>query len=120
MLIFSTSAWMFCAVATSVAAAPAAPGSAAQAGAALALTVSGPENVNDVANLKVTTTLHNTGSETLRLLNDPKSVLAPEWETDVFDVVHQASGAVPSFHGVKVRDGVFEITLQAVYLVTFS
>ncbi|KDQ16122.1 hypothetical protein BOTBODRAFT_43700 [Botryobasidium botryosum FD-172 SS1] len=69
----------------------------------LSLTVSAPSAIEDVDALKVTTTLTNTGTETLKLLNDPNSVLTPQWKTRTFDITGQSSGAVPSFKGVKVK-----------------
>ncbi|KIY71313.1 hypothetical protein CYLTODRAFT_418997 [Cylindrobasidium torrendii FP15055 ss-10] len=36
----------------------------------------GPESVDGVGNLKMTATLTNRGDETVKILNDPKSVLS--------------------------------------------
>lgn len=67
----------------------------------LSLKVSGPEAVDGVDNLKVTTTLVNTGDETLKLLNDPRGPLST-LPANTFDITTD-SGASPSFVGVKVR-----------------
>ncbi|KAL1951282.1 hypothetical protein VTO73DRAFT_431 [Trametes versicolor] len=67
----------------------------------LSLKVSGPEAVDGVDNLKVTTTLVNTGDETLKLLNDPRGALHT-LPANTFDIVAD-SGASPSFTGVKVK-----------------
>ncbi|KAI0830740.1 peptidyl-Lys metalloendopeptidase [Trametes gibbosa] len=67
----------------------------------LSLKVSGPEAVDGVNNLKVTTTLINTGDETLKLLNDPRSPLNA-LPANTFDITTD-SGASPSFVGVKVK-----------------
>ena len=57
-------------------------------------------NVDGLENLKVTTSVTNTGDEALKLLNDPRGVLNifPE---DTFTVT-DASGSRPSFNGAKV------------------
>jgi len=58
-------------------------------------------NVDGLENLKVTTTVTNTGDETLKLLNDPRGVLSafPENTFTVTD----ADGSRPSFNGAKVN-----------------
>ncbi|KAF8598692.1 zincin [Ceratobasidium sp. AG-I] len=72
----------------------------------LSLSTFGPTSVSDVAALKITTSLKNTGTETLRLLNDPNSILSP-WETDSFHVSRAESGLVNSpslnFTGIRVK-----------------
>ncbi|TBU50087.1 metalloprotease [Dichomitus squalens] len=80
-------------LAASAAAVSAAPG--------LSLKVSGPEAVDGVENLKVVTTLTNTGDETLKLLNDPRSVLH-SLPANTFAITTD-DGASPSFTGVKVK-----------------
>ncbi|EIN05799.1 peptidyl-Lys metalloendopeptidase [Punctularia strigosozonata HHB-11173 SS5] len=67
----------------------------------LTLSVSGPESVADVENLKIVTTVKNTGDETLKLLNNPSSVLrkAP---TNSFSIADH-TGASPSFNGIVVK-----------------
>ncbi|KZV72540.1 hypothetical protein PENSPDRAFT_750834, partial [Peniophora sp. CONT] len=67
----------------------------------LLLSVSAPAAVEDVANLKVTTTLTNTGDEAVTLLKTPESVLNP-FETNTFQLKSE-SGAVPAFTGAKVK-----------------
>ncbi|KAJ8462294.1 hypothetical protein ONZ51_g10989 [Trametes cubensis] len=67
----------------------------------LSLKVSGPEAVDGVDNLKVTTTLTNTGDETLKLLNDPRGALHT-LPANTFDITTD-SGEKPSFIGVKVK-----------------
>ncbi|KDQ08523.1 hypothetical protein BOTBODRAFT_191668 [Botryobasidium botryosum FD-172 SS1] len=70
----------------------------------LSITVSSPEvTVNGVDNLHVTTTIHNTCDETLKLLNDPHSILTPDWETDVFRIVKSEGGLGPDFRGVATK-----------------
>ena len=80
-------------LATTAAAAQAAPG--------LSLKVSGPDTINDVENFKVITTLINTGDETLKLLNDPRSALHT-FATNTFAITTN-DGASPAFTGVKVK-----------------
>ncbi|KAF8609973.1 peptidyl-Lys metalloendopeptidase [Ceratobasidium sp. AG-I] len=72
----------------------------AAANPALKLTVSGPTSVTDVENLSVKATLTNTGSETLKLINDPRTVLS-SWRTNAFSI--QSETGVPSFTGIKVK-----------------
>lgn len=66
---------------------------------------SGPASVSDVANLKITASIKNVGTETLRLLNDPNSILSP-WETNSFQVARAESNLVNSaplnFTGIRV------------------
>ncbi|KAG8729517.1 hypothetical protein FRC12_020912, partial [Ceratobasidium sp. 428] len=72
----------------------------------LALSTSGPGSVSDVAALKITASLKNTGTETLRLLKDPNSLLST-WETDAFQVARSESSLVGSpslnFTGIRVK-----------------
>ncbi|KZV67399.1 deuterolysin M35 metalloprotease [Peniophora sp. CONT] len=65
----------------------------------LLLSVSAPTAVEDVANLKVTTTVTNIGDESVTLLKTPESVLDP-FETNTFQLKSE-SGAVPDFTGAK-------------------
>jgi len=67
------------------------------------MAVSGPSSVNGLSNLKLATTLHNTGNETLRLLNNPQSVLTPDWATNVFSISKVNGSVWPDFHGVVVK-----------------
>jgi peptidyl-Lys metalloendopeptidase len=53
----------------------------------------------------VKATLVNTGDSTLRLLNDPNSVLTPNWKTATFIPTHTKTGARPQFKGAKVKWG---------------
>ncbi|KDQ21773.1 hypothetical protein BOTBODRAFT_168984 [Botryobasidium botryosum FD-172 SS1] len=71
----------------------------------LSVVVSGPSSVNGLSDLQITTTLQNTGNETLRLLNDPQSVLTPRWATDVFNIskAGNLSSVAPNFLGVVVK-----------------
>src|SRR6266478_4831707 len=58
-------------------------------------------NVHGLENLKVTTTIFNTGDETLKLLKDPHGVLDsfPENSFSITD----AAGSRPSFVGARVN-----------------
>ena len=67
----------------------------------LSLKVTGPEAVDDVQNLRVATTLTNTGDETLKLLNDPRGALHT-LPANTFDITTD-SGESPSFIGAKVK-----------------
>ncbi|KAK7037551.1 hypothetical protein VNI00_011043 [Paramarasmius palmivorus] len=67
----------------------------------LSLKVSGPQNVDGVHNLKVLATLTNTGSDTLKLLNDPRSLLSKA-PTNTF-LIKSENGYTPSFHGLKMK-----------------
>ncbi|KAF9502271.1 peptidyl-Lys metalloendopeptidase [Pleurotus eryngii] len=68
---------------------------------ALTLKVAGPDSVNGVDNLKIVTTLVNTGDETLKILNDPRGPLST-LPTDTFSIT-DATGARPAFTGVKAK-----------------
>ncbi|KAG9123603.1 hypothetical protein FRC07_014585 [Ceratobasidium sp. 392] len=84
----STSA-IIAALAACVAAAP-----------SLKLTVGGPTGVKDVDNLTVKTILTNTGSETVKLLKDPRTVLS-DWRTNTFAI--EGTTGTPAFTGIKVK-----------------
>jgi peptidyl-Lys metalloendopeptidase len=67
----------------------------------LTLTVNGADSVTDVDNFQVSTTLTNTGDETLRILNDPNGPLS-KLPTDTFSVVN-AKGSAAQFSGIKAK-----------------
>jgi peptidyl-Lys metalloendopeptidase len=71
----------------------------------LQLKLSGAETVNGADNLTIKATLINTGDSTLRLLNNPNSVLTPHWKTATFVPTHTENGARPDFKGAKVKWG---------------
>jgi len=75
--------------ATSVAAAP-----------GLSLKISGPPKVNNVDNFSIVATIVNTGDETLKLFNDPRTTLSP-FHTDSFAIISEG-GTIPKFVGAKV------------------
>ncbi|KAG5646338.1 hypothetical protein DXG03_003661 [Asterophora parasitica] len=61
----------------------------------------GPAAVNGVDNLKVVTTVTNTGNEALRILNEPRSPLST-LPADTFRIT-AASGASPAFTGIRAK-----------------
>ncbi|KAF8686554.1 Lysine-specific metallo-endopeptidase [Rhizoctonia solani] len=63
--------------------------------------VTSSTEVIDIDNFHVNATLSNTGSETLRLLRDPRSPLST-WATETFGVIN-SKGARAEFSGIKVR-----------------
>ncbi|KAG8679545.1 hypothetical protein FRC09_018902, partial [Ceratobasidium sp. 395] len=74
----------------------------ASADGSLSLKLTTPQHaIRDVDNLHVVATVSNTGSETLRLLRDPRSPLS-QYPTETFGVVN-SKGARASFSGIKVR-----------------
>ncbi|KAG8789538.1 hypothetical protein FRC12_013387 [Ceratobasidium sp. 428] len=74
----------------------------ASADRSLSLKVTAPGSVvTDVDNLRVAATVSNTGSETLRLLRDPRSPLS-QYPTETFGVVNSKGGRA-AFSGMKVR-----------------
>ena len=78
--------------------------SAAAVSAAPSLTVTAliPDvDVDGLANLKVTTTVVNTGNETVKLLNDPRGVLDNFPEHSFY--IANATGFSPSFIGGMVN-----------------
>ena len=56
--------------------------------------------INGLENLRVTTTVLNTGDETLKLLNDPRGVLS-SFPENTFNIT-DATGSRPLFNGAKV------------------
>ncbi|CAE7080842.1 unnamed protein product [Rhizoctonia solani] len=66
----------------------------------LKLTVTGPSAVTDVDNLSVKATITNTGSETVKLLKDPRTVLS-DWRTNAFAI--EGAAGTPAFTGIKVK-----------------
>ncbi|KAK0222392.1 hypothetical protein IW262DRAFT_1448336 [Armillaria fumosa] len=67
----------------------------------LTISTSSPASVADVSSLEVVTTVVNSGDETVKLLNDPRTVLS-SWATESFTVVNSA-GIPADFTGVAVR-----------------
>ncbi|KAI8981241.1 peptidyl-Lys metalloendopeptidase [Trametes punicea] len=67
----------------------------------LSLKTSGPSAVNGVDNLKIVTTLTNTGNETMKLLNDPRGALHM-LPTNTFNITKD-SGESPGFIGAEVK-----------------
>ena len=75
---------------------------AVSAAPGLTVKVSTPNaNVDGLENLKITTTVTNTGDKTLKLLNDPRGVLNTFPENTF--IVTDATGSRPSFNGAKVN-----------------
>ncbi|CAE6463617.1 unnamed protein product [Rhizoctonia solani] len=66
----------------------------------LALEVAAPSSVVDVDGLTVTATLKNTGDVTLKLLNDPRSVLS-KVNTNTFSI--SSTSGTPKFTGLRVK-----------------
>jgi len=58
--------------------------------------------VSDVDNFVVKTILTNNGDESLTLLNEPDSILTPQWKTNIFGIVSTNGGAA-KFDGVRVK-----------------
>jgi len=67
----------------------------------LSLKTAGPTVVDGVQNLKVVTTVTNTGDETLKLLKDPRCVLSGA-PTHSFTITN-AVGSSPDFRGIAVK-----------------
>ncbi|KAF8749672.1 MEROPS metallopeptidase family M35 [Rhizoctonia solani] len=80
--------------------------STVSAAQSLTLNTFGPASVSDVLALKIITSIKNTGTEALRLLNDPNSALST-WETDSFHVTRAesnlVSGPALNFTGLRVK-----------------
>lgn len=75
---------------------------AVNAAQSISLKVTGPESVNTVEDLKVTTTITNTGDETVKLLNDPLSPLS-QLPANTFKITGGSKGASPTFTGIKAK-----------------
>ncbi|ESK92197.1 extracellular protease [Moniliophthora roreri MCA 2997] len=67
----------------------------------LSLRVSGPQDVDGVHNLKVVATLTNTGNDSIKLLNDPRSLLSKA-PANTFNIKNE-KGDSPSFHGLRMK-----------------
>nr|Q9Y7F7.1 RecName: Full=Peptidyl-Lys metalloendopeptidase; Short=MEP; AltName: Full=AmMEP; Flags: Precursor [Armillaria mellea]CAB42792.1 metalloendopeptidase (AMMEP) [Armillaria mellea] len=74
---------------------------AVSAAPGLSLSLSGADSVVDVENLNVAATLTNTGDTTLKILNDPSSILSSKFATHTFDI--SSDNGSPAFTGVKVK-----------------
>ncbi|KAG8904274.1 hypothetical protein FRB99_001977 [Tulasnella sp. 403] len=68
----------------------------------LQIKVTGPAAVTSVDDLILTTTVNNNGAEPVTLVNDPNSVLTPDWPTEVFQVTGP-NGTAATFTGVRVK-----------------
>lgn len=66
----------------------------------LKLSLGCPSNVTDVDNLAVTTTVTNTGSESVKLLKNPSTVLS-DWRTNSFSI--KSAAGTPAFTGIKIK-----------------
>ncbi|KAB5588004.1 Deuterolysin M35 metalloprotease [Ceratobasidium theobromae] len=66
----------------------------------ISLAIGTSKQVNGVDNLTVTTIVHNTGNETLKLLNHPNSLLSTS-ETDKFEI--SSENGSPEFIGTMVK-----------------
>ncbi|CAA7264262.1 unnamed protein product [Cyclocybe aegerita] len=91
----------------------------ASAAPSLLLEVTGPASVSDVENLKILTTITNTGEETLKVLDDPRGALS-QMPTDTF-VITDGKGVRPAFK-ILVPGQSLEVehNLGAAYNFTFS
>lgn len=68
---------------------------------ALHLRCSGSEQVTQSGDLRVSAVLTNTGDETLKILNQPDSILSPSWTTQKFHVTN-SEGTLAKFRDVRV------------------
>ncbi|QRV73316.1 peptidyl-Lys metalloendopeptidase [Ceratobasidium sp. AG-Ba] len=66
----------------------------------LKLTVSGSEKIIDIDNLVINTTLTNIGSESVKLLRDPQSILS-QWRTNKF--TFSGAQGTPLFTGIMLK-----------------
>ncbi|KAB5594811.1 Peptidyl-Lys metalloendopeptidase [Ceratobasidium theobromae] len=73
---------------------------AVSAAPGLVLDVNGPSSAVGVDGLTVTAVLKNTGSESLKLLNDPRTVLSKA-PTDTFSITSESGS--PNFTGIKLK-----------------
>ncbi|TFK72454.1 zincin [Pluteus cervinus] len=67
----------------------------------ISLEVTGPVAVDDIADLKVTTTIRNTGDESLTLIVDPRGPIST-FLADTF-IITNANGISPSFTGYMIK-----------------
>ncbi|KAB5587773.1 Deuterolysin M35 metalloprotease [Ceratobasidium theobromae] len=72
----------------------------ASAAPSITITIGVPQQVDDVNSFLVTTTVRNTGTETLKLLNDPRGVLSNA-ATKTFDIANESGS--PEFNGMLVK-----------------
>ncbi|KAG8728757.1 hypothetical protein FRC12_021518, partial [Ceratobasidium sp. 428] len=66
----------------------------------LSLSITSPDTITDVDNLSVTTVVKNTGTETLKLLKDPRGVLSSA-KTYTFNVANEKGS--PQFTGMFIK-----------------
>ncbi|KAK0503494.1 peptidyl-Lys metalloendopeptidase [Armillaria luteobubalina] len=74
---------------------------AVSAAPGLSLSLSGADSVVNVENLNVAATLTNTGDTTMKILNDPSSILDSDFPTHSFDI--SSDSGSPDFIGVMVK-----------------
>jgi hypothetical protein len=67
----------------------------------VSVSFTGEKTVTDVDNFKVVVKVTNSGDETLTLLDDPRTLLTPDWNTETFHITN-SEGVVPEFKGVAV------------------
>ncbi|KAG8914197.1 hypothetical protein FRC02_005076, partial [Tulasnella sp. 418] len=68
----------------------------------ISVSITGSGSTIDADNFKIKTIITNTGDESVTLLNEPNSVLTPQWKTNIFGVVAN-NGAAARFKGMKVK-----------------
>lgn len=67
----------------------------------VSVSCAGDKVVTNVDNFNVAVRVTNRGNETLTLLNDPASVITPNWTTKTFHITN-GDGVIPEFKGVAV------------------
>ena len=82
----------------------------------LVVELSGPSDAVGVDGLKVFTTITNTGSETLKLLNDPHSPLS-RLPVDLFTITNE-HGKNPDFIGIKVSSAYSQYSRSYALILT--
>lgn len=64
--------------------------------------------MTSVDNFAIKTVITNNGAEAVSLLNDPNSILTPEWKTNTFGIVGP-NGTPAKFDGVKASFPIYEL-----------
>lgn len=71
------------------------------ASSSISVSFAGDEFIHNADDFKIVAKVTNTGDETLTLLNDPNTLLTPNWPTKMFHLSN-AQGLIPEFKGVVV------------------
>lgn len=85
----------------------------------ISVSLTGKKGIADVDDFKVVAKITNSGTETITLLNDPNTLLTPNWATKTFHLSN-AEGVVPEFKGVAVGHSALSSPLYSMIIYALT